>query len=332
MKGISMSRSTTELRKLWTPACQFEKRALTMHSGASLSGLNVKVFEAFQALDAVMRSFRYVPRANGPGAWETGAFNCRKITGGTNWSLHAYGIAVDINARTNPYGKKLITDMPFAMVEAIKAIKTKNGVGVFRWGGDYRTNKDAMHYEVVASPKEMSSGVDWSTVSMEPPNPADPRTWPTLRMGDRGPTVEKLHGLLAEAGFTDVNEGRSFGAKTDQTVRDYQNSRRLDVDGIVGLQTWTSLLNNLGPGKADEPSPFKTDSREIALRPLIKSKSEGPIVEELQRRLTDLGFEPGPIDGMFGPKTRAAVRAFQKAYDLQVDGICGPGTWRALLM
>lgn len=140
-----MSRSTKELRKLWTPACQFEKRTLTMHSGASLSGLNVKVFDAFQALDAVMRSFRYVPRANGSGAWETGAYNCRKITGGTNWSLHAYGIAVDINARTNPYGKKLITDMPFAMVEAIKSIKTRDGVGVFRWGGDYRTNKDAMH-------------------------------------------------------------------------------------------------------------------------------------------------------------------------------------------
>lgn len=327
-----MTRSTSDLRRLWTPACQFEKRSLTMHSGARLSGLNVKVFEAFQALDAVMRSFRYSPRANGPGAWETGAYNCRKITGGTNWSLHAYGIAVDINARTNPYGKRLITDMPFAMVEAIKAIESKEGEGIFRWGGDYRSVKDAMHFEVVASPDEMSSGVDWGTVSMEPPNPNDPRTWQTLRKGDRGPTVEKLQEMLAEAGFTDLNQGRVFGAKTDKAVRDYQTSRKLDVDGIVGPQTWTALLNKLPAAADDEPSPFKTDTRETSQRPLVKKGSEGPVVEELQRRLTDLAFEPGPIDGIFGPKTRAAVRAFQQAHDLQVDGICGPKTWRALLM
>lgn len=326
-----MARRTAELRTLWTPACQFEKRTLTMYSGATLSGLNVVAFEAFQALDAVMRSHRYVPRANSRSAWETGAYNCRKITGGSNWSLHAYGIAVDINAKTNPYGKTLITDMPFAMVEAIKAIKTKGGVGIFRWGGDYRTNKDAMHYEVVASPQEMRAGVAWETVSIEPPNRNDPRTWPTLRKGDKGPSVEKLHELLTDAGFPEVNEGRTLGAKTDQAVRDYQMSRKLDVDGIVGPQTWTALLKDLPAVSKDEPGPFKVEARESLERPLLKSRSEGAVVEEMQRRLTDLGFEPGPIDGIFGPKTTAAVKAFQKAHDLKVDGICGPKTWRALL-
>jgi peptidoglycan hydrolase-like protein with peptidoglycan-binding domain len=326
-----MSRSTSELRRLWKPACEFEKRTLTMHSGARLSGLNVKVFEAFQALDAIMRSHRYVPRANSPGAWETGAYNCRKITGGSNWSLHAYGIAVDINARTNPYGTRLITDMPFAMVEAIKAIRTKSGAEVFRWGGNYSSVKDAMHYEVVASPGEVERGIDWDTVAMEPPNPNDPRSWPTLRSRDRGPSVAKLHELLTGSGFPDVNKGNVFGARTTEAVRGYQVSRKLDVDGIVGPQTWTALLHDLPqPGK-EEPSPFKTETRPIAERPLVKSGSEGPTVEELQRRLHDLGFEPGPIDGIFGPKTHACVKEFQKAHDLQVDGICGPKTWQTLL-
>lgn len=326
-----MARSTRDLRKLWSPACDFEKRTLNMYSGARLAGLNAQVFEAFQALDAIMRSFNYVPRANTPGAWETGAYNCRKITGGSNWSLHAYGIAADINARTNPYGQALVTDMPFAMVEAIKAIRTNSEAAIFRWGGDYRSIKDAMHYEVIASPEEMKTGVDWETVSMEPPNPNDPRSWPTLRQGDRGPSVETLHELLADAGFAEVNKGKVMGSKTADAVRQYQHSRKLDVDAIVGPQTWTALLNKFPPVADDEPSPFKTDSRAVPTRATLKSGSEGTLVEEIQRRLSDLGFDPGKIDGIFGPKTRAALVAFQKANDLQPDGICGPKTWSSLL-
>jgi peptidoglycan hydrolase-like protein with peptidoglycan-binding domain len=326
-----MTRSTRELRGLWAPACDFEKRNLNLYSGATLNGLNALVFEAFQALDEVMKSFRYVPRANTRTAWDTGAYNCRKITGGSDWSLHAYGIAADINARTNPYGKKLITDMPFAMVETVKAMKTKSGVGIFRWGGDYRRNKDAMHFEVVASPEEMRSDVDWSTVSMEPPNPKDPRTWPTLRRGDRGPSVEELNRLLVDAGFKDVNKGGLFGAATDGSVRSYQRSRKLDADGIVGPQTWTALLNDLPAVTGAQPSPFKVETHATPNRPTQKSRSRGTVVEELQRRLDDLDFDPGPIDGVFGPKTRAALVAFQKANGLEPDGVCGPKTWRALL-
>jgi hypothetical protein len=122
--GFKM-RTTAEIRRLWDPPCEFEKRSLTLYSGATLQGLNAAAFEAFQALDGVMRTFGYVPRANSPGAWETGAYNCRKITNGKGYRLHAFGIAADINARTNPYGKALITEMPLAMVAATKAVGKK---------------------------------------------------------------------------------------------------------------------------------------------------------------------------------------------------------------
>ncbi|MEO0379008.1 MAG: peptidoglycan-binding protein [Pseudomonadota bacterium] len=51
---------------------------------------------------------------------------------------------------------------------------------------------------------------------------------------------------------------------------------------------------------------------------------------KIQRRLTELGFAPGPADGVKGPKTNAAVRAFQKKNRLVVDGIVGNKTYRAL--
>lgn len=53
-------------------------------------------------------------------------------------------------------------------------------------------------------------------------------------------------------------------------------------------------------------------------------------VRSLQRRLDDVGFTPGPIDGLFGPRTERAVELFQNAHGLRVDGIAGPVTLAAL--
>ena len=63
---------------------------------------------------------------------------------------------------------------------------------------------------------------------------------------------------------------------------------------------------------------------------LLKIGSTGADVKYLQTLLVKLGFNPGPIDGIFGPKTDAAVRSFQKAYGLVVDGIVGTNTWAAI--
>jgi len=62
----------------------------------------------------------------------------------------------------------------------------------------------------------------------------------------------------------------------------------------------------------------------------LREGSAGSEVAKLQAQLQDLGFNPGPIDGMFGPATEAAVLAFQKSAGLLADGIAGPRTQGAL--
>ena len=59
---------------------------------------------------------------------------------------------------------------------------------------------------------------------------------------------------------------------------------------------------------------------------LLRNGSRGEEVTELQQMLEDAGFSPGNIDGVFGPKTEAALRSYQAANDLSVDGVAGPET------
>jgi len=63
---------------------------------------------------------------------------------------------------------------------------------------------------------------------------------------------------------------------------------------------------------------------------LIKKGSKGQAVKTLQGYLYQLGYNPGSTDGIFGPKTEKAVKAFQRDYDLVIDGIVGPATWASL--
>ncbi len=63
---------------------------------------------------------------------------------------------------------------------------------------------------------------------------------------------------------------------------------------------------------------------------ILREGSAGDLVTQLQNRLVSLGFDAGTADGRFGPRTSAAVSAFQPSKGLQVDGIAGPQTLAAL--
>ena len=63
----------------------------------------------------------------------------------------------------------------------------------------------------------------------------------------------------------------------------------------------------------------------------LKSGSRGTQVKVLQFLLDENGHDCGEADGIFGKKTLAAVKAYQKAKGLTVDGICGKNTWTKIL-
>ncbi|HEY7659898.1 MAG TPA: M15 family metallopeptidase [Actinomycetota bacterium] len=163
---------------------------------------------------------------------QTWGFACRAIRGTSVPSNHSWGLAIDINAPSNPYRESFLSDMPTWMPELW------HEYGFF-WGGWYQSIKDAMHYEFLGS--------------------------------------------VADA-----------KAQTERAKRE------------------------LGRG---EPIPY----------PFLGEESER--VRSAQERLKELGFDPGPIDGIYGELTEGAVEAFERSHRRlsdQADGAFGPLTWRLL--
>ncbi|PRY62678.1 D-alanyl-D-alanine carboxypeptidase-like protein [Knoellia remsis] len=90
----------------------------------------------------------------------TSAFNCRAITGGTRYSVHSYGKAIDINTIENPYVKGTLV-LPPAGAEFLDRTDVRPGMLVdgsaeveaftsrgFDWGGHWTTLKDYQHMEI----------------------------------------------------------------------------------------------------------------------------------------------------------------------------------------
>jgi N-acetylmuramoyl-L-alanine amidase len=141
-------------------------------------------------------------------------------------------------------------------------------------------------------------------------------TGPLLRSGDRGDAVRDVQQRLGAAGIVVVVDG-SYGAQTEQGVRDFQAQRGLRVDGICGPETWSALI---------ESGYVLGDRLLYHCHPNLR----GDDVAELQRRLNGLGFDAGREDGILGPDTEGAIAGFQRDAGLATDKVAGPATLAAL--
>lgn len=155
---------------------------------------------------------------------------------------------------------------------------------------------------------------------------------PTVRVGAQSEAVKTLQTMLNALGYDCGTVDGIFGQKTHAAVVAFQKAMGISVDGIVGPQTWGKLRGTgiasvvVVPSAAASAVNMTISSN----MPLITAGSSGDAVKTLQARLIELGYDCGKVDGIFGEKAEAAVRAYQKANALRIDGMVGEKTWGAL--
>jgi len=131
------------------------------------------------------------------------------------------------------------------------------------------------------------------------------------RRGDEGEPVRDIQRRMTALGFgANRDESGTFGPGTEAVVRTFQAARGLGVDGIVGPDTWRTMVA-AGYGLGDRLLYHRV--------PMMR----GDDVADLQRRLNSLGFDAGKVDGIFGPDTLRAVLDFQANRRMPEDGIAG---------
>jgi N-acetylmuramoyl-L-alanine amidase len=147
-----------------------------------------------------------------------------------------------------------------------------------------------------------------------------------LGPGDRGPAVADVHAALRALALLPAGGAAEeasldqavYDAATELAVRHFQQVRGLSVDGRVGEETYRALSE----------ARWSLGDRLLHHDPVRPMR--GDDVTNLQDRLHELGYDAGPVDGVFGPETESGLRAFQRDYGLTSDGTCGPATLRAL--
>jgi peptidoglycan hydrolase-like protein with peptidoglycan-binding domain len=132
--------------------------------------------------------------------------------------------------------------------------------------------------------------------------------WPILSEGMQGWPVRPLQYLLRSHGHA-LTVDNSFGPETGAAVQAFGHSRNLQAEGVVTKQLWLELVVTVQRG------------------------STGDAVRAVQDAFDYRTYVPGgfTVDGVFGPRTEAAVRGFQNALDIPSDGVVGLSTWQALL-
>ncbi len=173
-------RATSTLAAAWaSDRCEtgaMVNRRVLSHS----TPVNARAVDAYAALDRVLRATGYTA------GW-TWAYSCRVIAGTDQYSLHAYGLAVDVDPTENPHQSPTSWPVRFssastregraadvaagqadtvftpAQAGAVESIRTVDGLQVWAWGGRWRTLLDTMHFQINVTPEELARGLDPST-------------------------------------------------------------------------------------------------------------------------------------------------------------------------
>jgi len=129
---------------------------------------------------------------------------------------------------------------------------------------------------------------------------------------------------VVQPGDTLFSIAQRFGT-TVQAIAQANNITNINV--ILVGQVLIIPVGPTPPGPTPVPPPPAPTPVNC---PPLRQGDRGPLVRVLQTQLQRAGFDPGPIDGIFGSRTDAAVRAFQQQRGLPVTGVVNVATWTAL--
>ena len=165
----------------------------------------------------------------------------------------------------------------------------------------------------------------------------------TLRKGDSGEDVKGVQMRLMELGYFAGPVTGNYNAATQEAVRAFQKKSGLDDDGVLGVITRGVLYGKYAISILPTPAPESAANGNAQLTPeasyepitrenvvIIRSGSTGDAVLRLQLRLEELGYYNSRQDGIYLTDDIEAVRKFQKANGLKVDGKAGYDTQTAL--
>ena len=181
---------------------------------------------------------------------------------------------------------------------------------------------------------------------------------PILTVGDRSESVSELQAMLKLLGYYNGAVDGAYQEGTATAVSAFQRAAGLTADGVAGTATWNRLLpaanstvttprpspitpapitpSPITPAPitpapvTPAPTPVVTQPTTVNL-PILRLGLRGSAISQLQQRLRRLGFFNGAVDGVFGAETENAVKAVQRNYGLDADGVVGSATWDALL-
>ena len=138
-----------------------------------------------------------------------------------------------------------------------------------------------------------------------------------LQAGASGEKVRTLQRRLISLGWLGGRATGVYDEATEAAVQAFQKRCRLWDDGIAGPDTLRAIYASDAP----RASGVTASTGET-----LERGSEGSEVRALQKRLKELGYLSGAVDGSYGIATEAAVIAFQQRNGLKADGKAGTAT------
>ncbi|GEL07648.1 NlpC/P60 family protein [Salisediminibacterium halotolerans] len=153
-----------------------------------------------------------------------------------------------------------------------------------------------------------------------------------LNTGATGDDVRTVQEEMSDATSHSLTIDGIYGPKTREAVLTFQRDNGLQVDGIVGPET-ISAMSGTSSSSSNSSSSQASSSGSTSGSwdgSVLRSGDRGGAVSDLQSELNSATSHSLTVDGIYGPKTRAAVTAFQQSAGIGVDGIAGPNTYSAI--